>query len=366
MEAAEFQRCYAILPEPMLLVSSAGEVRAGNRAACEVLGRTNLTGLTLSELVEEPESKVQRFLTICRRSGELLPGAFTLCSSDGTRMSCRAEGATVCGSILLRFHPRNTATDRFIELNERIEALNREIAERQRAEAALRRANAALQQFAYSASHDLKEPLRMVGVYSQMLQRRYHGKLDPEADEYLSFTVLGAKRMDMLVADLLAYTEAVAFTDDDVQTPVNTEMVLSDALANLTGSIRENNARITVQNLPPALRVKDVHLLQLFQNVIGNAIKYRGESPPEIRVSAHQESAMWRICVHDNGIGIPPEYAQQVFGIFKRLHSGDKFSGTGIGLAICQKIVDRYGGRIWVESEGNGRGSTFCFTLPGE
>jgi GAF domain-containing protein len=237
-------------------------------------------------------------------------------------------------------------------------------AESQRSNEELKRANADLEQFAYSASHDLKEPLRMVGVYSQMLQRKYNGKLDAAADEYLGHMVEGSRRMDMLIRDLLAYTQAVKSGDDEV-TAVNTAKVLEQALANLTGAIRESGANIVTRDLPPALRVKDVHLLQVFQNVIGNAIKYRGELPPEIEITAQEERAMWRICVHDNGIGVPPEYAQQVFGIFRRLHATDKYAGTGIGLAICQRIVERYGGRIWVESEGEGRGSTFCFTLPG-
>jgi light-regulated signal transduction histidine kinase (bacteriophytochrome) len=141
--------------------------------------------------------------------------------------------------------------------------------------------------------------------------------------------------------------------------------VLAEAIANLKVAVAEHSVTIDVRDLPPTLRVKEAHLLQLFQNVIENAIKYRGELPPVIEVSAHEEGAMWRICVHDNGIGIAPAYAKQVFGLFRRLHSGDEYPGTGIGLAICQKIVHRYSGRIWVESDGQGSGSTFCFTLPG-
>ena len=204
----------------------------------------------------------------------------------------------------------------------------------------------------------------MGAVYSELLQKKYKGQLDTDADEYLSYTIQGAQRMDMLIRDLLAYTQAVS-EDDGEFLPVSTSKVLAEAIANLRGALSESSARIYVRDLPPTLAVTDVHLLQLFQNLIGNAIKYRDKEPAVIEVSAHPEGAMWRICVHDNGIGISPAYREQVFGLFKRLHSGDSYPGTGIGLAICDKIVHRDGGRIWVESEGEGRGSTFCFTLPG-
>jgi signal transduction histidine kinase len=364
MEAAEFQQAYGMMPESMLLVSGEGDLRAGNPAACELFSRSQLAGLNLYELAADPKTKLARYLSLCQRNRELLPGSINIRRSDASLLSCRVEGAALAGCILLRLFAKEQATSRFVLLNERIEALHKEIAERQRAEAALRRANTDLQQFAYSASHDLKEPLRMVGVYSQLLQRKYRGKLDLEADEFLAYTVQGAQRMDMLIQDLLTYTQAVSVSEEEL-TPVSANKPLSEALANLAGAINESSATVRVRGLLPILRVKDVHLLQLFQNVIGNAVKYRSELPPLIEVTAHPEGAMWRICVHDNGIGIAPQYAQQVFGIFRRLHTSEKYPGTGIGLAICQKIVDRYGGRIWVESEGEGCGTAFCFTLPG-
>jgi PAS domain S-box-containing protein len=239
-----------------------------------------------------------------------------------------------------------------------------DIHEAKRAEEALRKANSDLEQFAYSASHDLKEPLRMLSVYSQILQRKYKDKLDKEAEEYLTYLTQAAKRMDMLVQDLLGYTQAVKFGDDEI-TPVATNEILSRVFSNLKEAIRESGANITVGKLPPALFAKDAHLVQLFQNIIGNAIKYRGDMPLTVTISAESSGDTWKVCVHDNGIGIDPKYAKQVFGIFKRLHTAEKYPGTGIGLAICEKIVHQYGGRIWVESEGEGRGSTFCFTLPG-
>ena len=203
----------------------------------------------------------------------------------------------------------------------------------------------------------------MVSVYSQIVQRRYQSKLDKEADQYLTFMIEGAKRMDMLVHDLLGYTQAAAIGHDDI-TPVNTNAILLVVLSNLQNSIRESGAAINVGWLPETLLIKDVHLVQLFQNIIGNAIKYRGEAPPVIDVRAENNGDMWKVSIDDNGIGIDPRYAHQIFGIFKRLHTAQKYAGTGIGLAICEKIIHRYGGRIWVESEGEGKGATFCFTLP--
>ena len=234
----------------------------------------------------------------------------------------------------------------------------------ERSNAELRRANEDLNQFAYSASHDLREPLRMITVYSQMLQRKYGPKLDEEAAQYLAYSVQGAKRMDLLIRDLLTYTQAVDSGDHEV-TPVNCGEVFKQAVENLQSVIQDTKG--TVESAPlPVVIAKRTHLLQLFQNLIANALKYRSERPPDIHVSAQQEDGMWKICVRDNGIGIETEYADQVFGLFKRLHGGGSgYEGTGIGLAICQKIVERYGGRIWVASEGPGRGSTFCFTVPG-
>ncbi|HYO83793.1 MAG TPA: ATP-binding protein, partial [Bryobacteraceae bacterium] len=239
-----------------------------------------------------------------------------------------------------------------------------DIHDSKRTEEALRKANADLEQFTYSASHDLKEPLRMVGVYSEIVQRRYGPRLDDDAREYLSYMVQGARRMDMLVRDLLAYTQVVSVTEEQIR-PASTNSVLQQVLANLMGAIQESGASITVGRLPATVAVDEVHLLQLLQNLIGNAIKYRAELPPVIDIAAEYDGAMWKVCVHDNGIGIAPEYREQVFGIFKRLHTAEKYPGTGIGLAICQKIVHRYGGHIWVESEGEGKGSRFYFTIPG-
>jgi PAS domain S-box-containing protein len=243
-----------------------------------------------------------------------------------------------------------------------------EITERKRAEEALAsqatelaQSNSDLQQFAYSASHDLREPLRQLAVFSELLQAKYQSKLAGEASLLIQHAVDSAHRMEGLLKDLLAYTQAAdapqgaaAFTDANE--------VVRKTLSIFEARIAESGGRVDCDPLP-VLAVHEVHLTQLFQNLIGNALKYRGPEPPRIHVSAEHLGGMWKLSVADNGIGIDPAYQGQIFGLFQRLHGGGKYSGSGIGLAICQKIVQRYGGRIWVESELE-RGSRFLFTLP--
>ncbi len=225
---------------------------------------------------------------------------------------------------------------------------------------ALERANADLEQFAFSASHDLQEPLRSISIYSELLTKRYRDRLDGEALEYLAYLRKGATRMEMLVSDLLDYTRAGKIELSEETSDAN--RVFQDVLDTLHESCLEAGAQIASDPLP-SLRIHEMHLSQLFQNLLSNAIKYRSpERAPLIHVSA-ERSKSWVLSIRDNGIGIAPEYKERIFGLFKRLHSNDKYSGTGIGLAICQRIVERYGGRIWVESE-LGKGSTFFFTVP--
>jgi PAS domain S-box-containing protein len=230
-----------------------------------------------------------------------------------------------------------------------------------RVEEQLRRANQDLEQFAFSASHDLQEPLRSVKIYSELLTKRHADKLDGEALKFMRFLCSGATRMEMLVRDLLTYTQVTTF--DEPSNAFDANEALTTALANLSGAIAESGAQITTGPLP-SVAVNGTHLQQLFQNLIGNAIKYRSpERQPAVHLGAEQQDGYWVFSIADNGIGIDPEYKENIFGLFKRLHSSDEYSGTGIGLAICQRIVDRYHGRIWVESEP-GRGSTFLFILP--
>ncbi|HZQ51961.1 MAG TPA: ATP-binding protein [Bryobacteraceae bacterium] len=228
----------------------------------------------------------------------------------------------------------------------------------------LRRANADLEQFAYSASHDLKEPLRIVSIYVQLLERKCQVKLDEQEREYLALTVASAQRAQTLLNDLLAYVQAAHMTEEsEAIEATDAGEALDRVLSVLSRAVEDANATIQRSALP-VLRVREVHLVQLFQNLIANALKYRGEAPPFISVRAIEEDNWWILSVEDNGIGIDPQHVDQVFGLFKRLHASSEYPGTGIGLAICRKIVDRYGGRIWVESAGLGKGSTFYFTLP--
>ncbi|MBV9401053.1 MAG: PAS domain S-box protein [Bryobacterales bacterium] len=236
-----------------------------------------------------------------------------------------------------------------------------DIDDQKRVEEELRRANSDLEQFAFSASHDLQEPLRSVKIYSELLSNRYRDQLDGPALQFCDYMREGATRMEQLVRDLLAYTRVSKLEAPTGETDANA--ALGETLANLNLAIQESGAQITSDSLPP-VRVHSAHMQQLFQNLIGNAIKYRGpDRVPVIHVSAQKQSEQWVFSIQDNGIGIDPQYKERIFGLFKRLHTGDQYSGTGIGLAICQRIVERYHGRIWVESNP-GHGSTFRFSLP--
>jgi PAS domain S-box-containing protein len=296
----------------------------------------------------------------------------------------RREAAAVCGlkgmfafpvlagedvAAVLEFYTTEAAPPdaALMEIMVPIGAQLGRVVERQRAKEAieqqsreLARSNAELEQFAYVASHDLQEPLRMVSSYMQLLKRRYHGKLDADADEFIDFAVTGAARMQSLILDLLAFSRVG--TRGSVCEPVRCDEVVERALANLRLAIEESGAEVEVEPLP-VVTGDSLQLSQVFQNLVGNALKFRGPEPPRVHVSATKLDGEWQFRVRDNGIGIDPQYADRVFIIFQRLHKKESYSGTGIGLAICKKIVERHGGRIWVESEP-GQGATFCFTLP--
>jgi PAS domain S-box-containing protein len=245
--------------------------------------------------------------------------------------------------------------------------VSRDVTERKKAEEVLRiktrelaRSNRDLEQFAYVASHDLQEPLRMVTSYVQLLAQRYNGKLDSDADEFIGFAMEGASRMRKLINDLLTYSRVK--TQGRALEPTDCESVLDQSLDNLKVAIEENGALVTHGPLPTVM-ADSAQLVALFQNLIGNAIKFRGTQPPRIHISAGRDGNGWIFSVRDNGIGIAPEYSKRIFVIFQRLHGRDKYEGTGIGLAICKRIVERHEGRIWVESKP-GKGATFYFTLP--
>jgi signal transduction histidine kinase/CHASE3 domain sensor protein len=224
----------------------------------------------------------------------------------------------------------------------------------------LKRSNAELEQFAYVASHDLQEPLRMVASYMQLLAERYQGQLDAKADKFIGYAVDGARRMQCLINDLLALSRVNSRGAEFA--PIECDSILGRVLHDLNTTIRETNALVECESLP-TVAADEQQLGQLFQNLLGNALKFRAAATPHIRLCAEQQQAMWLFTVQDNGIGIEPQHAEKIFVLFQRLHSRQKYDGTGIGLAICKKIVERHGGRIWVESEP-GKGSTFKFTLP--
>ncbi|AKB47299.1 sensory transduction histidine kinase [Methanosarcina sp. Kolksee] len=246
-------------------------------------------------------------------------------------------------------------------------AAARDITERKKAEELLKlkleelaRSNAELEQFAYVSSHDLQEPLRMIASYLQLLQRKYQGKLDEKADKYIYFAVDGASRMQNLINDLLEFSRVTTKTREFE--PTDCKSVLDKVLFNLEVSIKENEASISSGSLPVVM-ADPVQFIQLFQNLISNAIKFRSENAPKIEISAEKKAGQWLFLVKDNGIGINPKYSERIFEVFKRLNKREEYPGTGIGLSICKKIIERHGGQIWVESEP-GKGSTFYFTLP--
>jgi len=233
-----------------------------------------------------------------------------------------------------------------------------ELLERQTEE--LRRSNLELEQFAYVASHDLQEPLRKVASFCQLLKRRYHGQLDERADSYIDFAVEGAKRMQTLINDLLAFSR-VGRTKNFGTVDLNS--VLDDALASLGSALEEAEAVVTGDPLPEVQGDRTL-LTQVFFNLIGNAVKFRGEEPARVHISVRREGAEWVFCCADNGIGIEPQYAERIFVIFQRLHTRDKYGGTGIGLAMCKKIVEFHGGRIWLDSDSDEPGTRICWSLP--
>jgi PAS domain S-box-containing protein len=317
---------------------------------------------------------------------ELIPGVglvdacrFILCQPDGAALEL---GRHPFGRVLTRgeivtgeeyLHERANGATRWVrvsgapvltsagQVSAAVLTLEDVDAEK-RAEQGLRRSNNELRQFAYAAAHDLQEPLRNVAVYTEFLGTAYGDQLDERAHQFIQFAIEGAHRMQNLVRDLLAYTRVV----DDIEVPgepVATNEILQQVLFDLRTAIAESGAEVTSETLPN-LRVQPVHLRQLFQNLISNALKYRGAEQPRVSISAQKSIGGWTFSVQDNGIGIANRYHDQIFDVFKRLH-GRQYEGTGIGLALCKRIVEHYRGRIWVNSEP-GAGSRFSFTLPRE
>ena len=338
------------VPDAMLIVDGEGKIEAANPRAERLFGYMprELPGQSFDLLMpvqfgaKEGEERGE----FCAAAGE---GVFVAgIRKDGTEFA--AEISWVGGpdgkSVTV-------ATRDITERNGAAAQLVEKMTE-------LRHSNEALEQFAHVASHDLQEPLRMVASYTQLLSKRYRGKLDSDADEFIAYAVDGTRRMKRLIEDLLLYSRAGRGSPPF--RIFRSEAALQEALTNLRTAIEESQALVTYDALPTVVAA-DSQVVQVFQNLVGNAIKYRGEVAPQIHVSARTTEEEWIFSVADNGIGIEPRFYERVFEIFQRLHGRGEYEGTGIGLAICKRILQQQGGRIWVESE-SGKGSVFHFALP--
>ncbi|MEU1724006.1 ATP-binding protein [Nonomuraea sp. NPDC005692] len=251
------------------------------------------------------------------------------------------------------------------ELSSHVDSMRRRIVSAWRGAAdqadELRRSNGELEQFAYVASHDLQEPLRKVASFTQMLEQRYGPQLDDRARQYIHYAVDGAKRMQLLINDLLDFSRVGRVSGERV--PTDSGEALDRALENLSATIEDTGATVTRDDLP-VVEGNRLQLTQLFQNLVENAVKFRSEAPPRVRLAAERKGDMWEFSCSDNGIGVDPKYADRIFLIFQRLHPRDVYPGTGIGLALCRKIVEYHGGQLWLDAAPAGQGTTFRWTLP--
>ena len=344
-------------PDGMVVVNQRGEIVLLNAQSEKQFGylRNELIGRKVKSII--PEGFAERLIADGTRTA-----AEALAQHIGTGIELnglRKDGSEFPIEIMLS--PLESAEGILVT------AAIRDITTRKEAEAnlvqnvkELNRSNEELEQFAYVASHDLQEPLRMVASYTQLLSRRYKGKLDSDADEFIAFAVDGANRMQRLIQDLLTFSRVGKKGQDLLD--ISSDDALQQAILNLRGAIEDSGALVTHGPLPE-VRANEIQLTQLFQNLVGNAIKYQGPGIPHIHISAAKNGApRWNFSVKDDGLGIDPQFFERIFGMFQRLHKRDEFAGTGMGLAICRKIVERHGGIISVESTP-GEGSTFHFTL---
>ena len=344
-------------PDAMVVVNQSGEIVLLNVQAEKQFGyrRDELLGQKVTNII--PDGFAARLIADDLRSEE---DALAQQIGTGIELTARRKDGSAF-PIEIMLSPMESAEGTLVT------AAIRDISARKKCEvdllqkvAELNRSNEELGQFAYIASHDLQEPLRMVASYTQLLSRRYKGKLDSDADEFIAFAVDGASRMQRLIQDLLAYSR-VGTQGSDLR-DISSEDALRQALINLRGAIKESGALVTHDPLPAVL-ADETQLTQLFQNLVGNAIKYQNPGVPKVHITAAMSGGKkWTFSVRDNGLGIDPQYFEKIFGMFQRLHKREEFAGTGIGLAICKKIVEQHGSHISIESRP-GQGSTFRFAL---
>ncbi|MEU4722659.1 ATP-binding protein [Nonomuraea dietziae] len=347
-------------------------VRFGEVRAALNIQRTHLESLHASRS-QQLEQRAGNFTFALGLLAAVLVGVLILLGVIVRHVVLRpvAELTSQVRAVAQGDFDRSLKVDRPAELSElsgHIDAMRRRILAQWRASEEqaqeLRRSNGELEQFAYVASHDLQEPLRKVASFTQMLEQRYGDQLDDKAKQYISFAVDGAKRMQLLINDLLDFSRVGRFGAEKV--PLDSALPLADALHNLAVRVEESGADVSHGPLPEVVGNR-TQLTQLFQNLVSNAIKFRADEPPTVRIEAREiEDDMWEFSCADNGIGIEEKYADKVFLIFQRLHTRDRYPGTGIGLALCRKIVEYHGGRIWLDSqEREGHGTTVRWTLPG-
>ena len=360
---------YAIFlldPQGRVVTWNAGAQRIKGYKANEIVGQ-HLSAFYTREAIER--GWPQHELECARREGRFEDEGWRVCK-DGSRFwanvvitALRNEAGSLLGfsKITRDLTERKQGEEAIRAANVDLEEqVRRRTAELQHVVEDLARSNADLEQFAYVASHDLQEPLRAVTGCVQILQKRYHGKLDTRADELIVHTIEGVQRMQTLIGDLLTYSRVS--TRGQQFGPTDCNAVLKSALANLAVSIAESGAIVTSGDLP-IMAGDSAQMAMVFQNLIGNAVKFRGVERPEIHIDVQRQEGDWLFSVRDNGIGIERDYFDRIFVIFQRLHTRKHSPGTGIGLAICKKVIERHGGRIWVESKP-GMGTTFLFTVP--
>jgi PAS domain S-box-containing protein len=345
-------------PDAMVVVNQSGKIVLLNLQAEKQFGyhRDELLGQPVTNII--PDGFAERLLADDLRSAE---DALAQQIGTGIELLARRKDGTDF-PIEIMLSPLDSAEGVLVT------AAIRDISVRKAAEEhlsqkveELKRSNEELGQFAYIASHDLQEPLRMVASYTQLLSKRYAGRLDADADEFIGFAVDGASRMQRLIEDLLAFSRVATSGNELLDT--SSEYALEQALENLHWAIKDSGGQVTHDPLP-IVQADEMQLVQLFQNLIGNAIKYQNPGIPRVHIAAVRHDKSWTFAVKDNGLGIDRQYFEKIFGMFQRLHKRDEYSGTGVGLAICKKIVERHGGSLSVESV-LGQGSTFSFSLAG-